>query len=156
VREVNHSLPSGDEVNNQWNCTSAHSVCFRGVDRIKFTFALFHFVINFSFSSPCAPCGFEPLANNAGCSYTAICLSAVVDSSGMDGNPNGSHPFAFITKQTALVQSNTTQVYFNPIVTHKFVLRVSAYQDIQRKMDLYLYGFCVDMLGDSLSTGRNT
>jgi hypothetical protein len=47
-REVNHSSPSDDELNIQWNCTSAHSAYFRGADRGKFAFALFHFIINYS------------------------------------------------------------------------------------------------------------
>jgi hypothetical protein len=48
-REVNHSSPSDDEVNNQWNCTSAHSVYLRGTDKEKYAFSLFHFLINYSF-----------------------------------------------------------------------------------------------------------
>jgi hypothetical protein len=46
-REVNHSPPSGDELNNQWNCTSAHPVCIRGVDRETFAVVLFHHIINY-------------------------------------------------------------------------------------------------------------
>jgi hypothetical protein len=32
-------------------------------------------------------------------------------------NLYGSHPLSLFTKQTTLIQSNTTQVYFNLIVT---------------------------------------
>jgi len=29
----NHSFPSSFEVKNEWNCTSASHLCFRGLDR---------------------------------------------------------------------------------------------------------------------------
>ena len=48
-REVNHSSTFDDEVNNQWNCTSAHSVYLREEDRGKLAFSLFLFIINYSF-----------------------------------------------------------------------------------------------------------
>ena len=38
----------------------------------------------------------------------------------------GSHPLVFITKQATLIQPNTTQVYFNSVVTLTFMLHVSA------------------------------
>jgi hypothetical protein len=36
-REVNHSLPSGAEVKNEWGCTSSSPVCLRDVDRESLT-----------------------------------------------------------------------------------------------------------------------
>jgi hypothetical protein len=32
-RAVNHSPPSSAEVENEWSCTSAPSICLNGVDR---------------------------------------------------------------------------------------------------------------------------
>jgi hypothetical protein len=67
----------------------------------------------------------------------------------------------FITKQTIFIQSNTTQVYCNSNCTFICILHVSACTICQYKRRyififyLPLYGFCVDMPEDGLSTGRN-
>jgi hypothetical protein len=40
-REVDHSPPSGNDVNNEWRCTSTPLIRLHAVDRDSFTFAFY-------------------------------------------------------------------------------------------------------------------
>jgi hypothetical protein len=78
-----------------------------------------------------------------------------------ESNLHGNHRDVFVTKQTTLIQSNTTQIYFNSLVFSYmcatcFGLYLGHSQrPLRFVLHLSLNGFRIDMPEYGLSVGRN-